>query len=207
MAERRLARLGIETLGGVAKRSVPELRQDLRFVGRAGSERRPRDRLFDLSRDRPAFQEYDPEGEMVGSISNERTFREDVNDPATIRRPAMLARGAHLSARAQRGCKARTITLKLRYADFKTLTRSSTVTPTCSETEVYAIVKELYRRARTRRLPIRLLGIALSKLGLYDGQHSLFEDDGRRNQAVDAIRKKYGYDAVGLAARRPRRRS
>ena len=207
VAERRLARLGIETLGGVAKRSVPELR---RIFGSWAEQVQKGARGIgssDLSRDRPAFQEYDPEGEMVGSISNERTFREDVNDPATIdAQLCSLAERVCWRAR-KRGVKARTITLKLRYADFKTLTRSSTVTPTCSETEVYAIVKELYRRARTRRLPIRLLGIALSKLGLYDGQHSLFEDDGRRNQAVDAIRKKYGYDAVGLAAGRPRRRS
>jgi hypothetical protein len=82
------------------------------------------------------------------------------------------------------------------------LTRSRTVAPTCSETEVFAIVKELFHKARTRRLPIRLLGIALSNLGFYDAQYSLFDDDWRRNEAVDAIREKYGYDAVGLAAGR-----
>jgi DNA polymerase-4 len=208
VAERRLAKLGIETLGDVAKRSVPELR---RIFGSWAEQVQKGARGIgssDLSRDRPAFQEYDPEGEMVGSISNERTFREDVNDPVTIdAQLCSLAERVCWRAR-KRGVKARTITLKLRYADFKTLTRSSTVTPTCSETEVYAIVKELYRKARTRRLPIRLLGIALSNLGFFDAQHSLFEDDERRNEAVDAIRKKFGYDAVGLATgQRPRRRS
>ena len=208
VAERRLAKLGIETLGDVAKRSLPELR---RIFGSWAEQIQNGARGIgssDLSRDRPAFQEYDPVGDRVGSISNERTFREDVNDPATIdRQLCLLAERVCWRAR-KRGVNARTITLKLRYADFKTLTRSSTVTPTCSETEVYAIVKELFRRARTRRLPIRLLGIALSKLGLYDGQHSLFEEDGRRNEAVDTIRKKFGYDAVGLASgQRPRRPS
>jgi DNA polymerase-4 len=208
VAEQRLSKLGIETLGDVAKRSLPELR---RIFGSWAEQIQKSARGIgssDLSRDRPAFQEYDPEGDMVGSISNERTFREDVNDPATIdAQLCCLAERVCWRAR-KRGVKARTVTLKLRYADFKTLTRSSTVTPTCSETEVYAIVKELFRKARTRRLPIRLLGIALSNLGFYDAQHSLFEDDERRNEAVDEIRKKFGYDAVGLAAgRRPRRLS
>jgi len=202
VAERRLAKLGIETLGDIAKRSLPELRQVFGSWAEQIQNGARGIGTSDLSRDRPAFQEYDQAGDMVGSISNERTFREDIRDPATIdSRLCSLAERVCWRAR-RRGVKARTITLKLRYADFKTLTRSSTVTPTCSETEVYAIVKELYRRARTRRLPIRLLGIALSNLGFYDAQQPLFEDDGRRNEAVDAIRKKFGYDAVGLAAGR-----
>jgi DNA polymerase-4 len=202
VAERRLAKLGIETLGDIAKRSLPELRQVFGSWAEQIQNGARGIGTSDLSRDRPAFQEYDQAGDMVGSISNERTFREDIRDPATIdSRLCSLAERVCWRAR-RRGAKARTITLKLRYADFKTLTRSSTVTPTCSETEVYAIVKELYRRARTRRLPIRLLGIALSNLGFYDAQQPLFEDDGRRNEAVDAIRKKFGYDAVGLAAGR-----
>ena len=208
VAERRLAKLGIETLGDVANRSLPELRRIFGSWAEQIQNGAKGIGSSDLSRDRPAFKEYDPVGDMVGSISNERTFREDVNDPATIdSQLCSLAERVCWRAR-KRGVMARTITLKLRYADFKTLTRSSTVTPTCSETEVYAIVKELFRRARRRRLPIRLLGIALSNLGFYDAQHSLFDDDGRRNEAVDAIRKKFGYDAVGLAAgQRPRRRS
>ncbi len=202
VAEQRLAKIGIETLGDVASRSLPELR---RIFGSWAEQIQKGARgigTSDLSRDRPAFQEYDLAGDMVGSISNERTFLEDVNDAATIDiELCSLAERVCWRAR-KRGVKARTVTLKLRYADFKTLTRSRTVAPTCSETEVYAIVKELFQRARTRRLPIRLLGIALSKLGFYDAQHSLFDDDGRRNEAVDAIREKFGYDAVRLAAGR-----
>jgi DNA polymerase-4 len=202
VAESRLAKLGITTLGDVAKRSLPELRSVFGSWAEQIQKGARGIGASDLSRDRPAFQEHDRAGDMVGSISNERTFREDVNDPATIDiQLCSLAERVCWRAR-QRGAKARTITLKLRYADFKTLSRSRTVAPTCSETEVYAIVKELFQRSRTRRLPIRLLGIALSNLGLYDSQPSLFDDDGSRNEAVDAIRKKFGYDAVGLASGR-----
>jgi hypothetical protein len=61
------------------------------------------------------------------------------------------------------------------------------------------VVHELFERARTRRLPIRLLGIALGKLGSYDEQLPLFGDDQRLHRAVDGIRRRYGYDALRIA--------
>ena len=95
--------------------------------------------------------------------------------------------------------KARTVTLKMRYSNFQTLTRSRTISPTSSEMEVYPVVKDLYLGARDGRRRVRLLGVALSNLGLFDGQLPLFESDRRRDAAVDAIRERFGYDAVRLA--------
>ena len=119
----------------------------------------------DLGRERPAFSEHDPEGETVGSISNERTFREDVSDPASIE-AVLCGLCERVCWRARkRHVKARTVTLKLRYADFHTLTRSRTTTATSSELELYPIVEEMFAAARTRPLPIRLLGMQLSNLG------------------------------------------
>ena len=100
--------------------------------------------------------------------------------------------------------KARTVTLKLRYADFETLTRSRTVTPTASEFELYPVIHDLFERSRRRRLAIRLLGIALSNLGPYDRQLPLFEGDEPLRNVVDEIRERFGYDAVGLALSRAR---
>jgi DNA polymerase-4 len=98
-----------------------------------------------------------------------------------------------------RGVKARTVTLRLRYADFHTITRSRTITPTNSELELYPVICDLFGRARQRQLAIRLLGIALSNLGPYDEQLTLFEGDEPLHRAVDRIRKRYGYDALRLA--------
>jgi hypothetical protein len=100
----------------------------------------------------------------------------------------------------KRGIKARTVTLKLRYADFQTLQRSRSFTATASERDLYPIVCQLYRRARTRPTAIRLLGIGLSNLQL-EQQLSLFDDNGPMHRVVDGARERYGYgyDALHLA--------
>ena len=98
----------------------------------------------------------------------------------------------------KRQIKARTVTLKLRYADFHTLTRSRTVAPTHSELELYPVVKEMLTLARTRPLPVRLLGLQLSNLGMFE-QLSLFKQHERVGTVVDDIRARYGFSMVSLA--------
>jgi DNA polymerase-4 len=200
VAERKLHALGLTTLGAVA--AAPSGMLQRVFGAWAQTIQRGCRGVgpHALSRERPAFQEHDPAGLHLGSISNERTFREDVRDPDCI--AAMLCGLCErVCYRARkRGVRARTVTLKLRYADFQTLSRSRTITPTSSELELFPVVHELYRRARTRRRAIRLLGVALSNLGPYDEQLRLFDDDDETlHRAVDALRKRYGFDAMHLA--------
>ncbi|MDX1382934.1 MAG: DNA polymerase IV [Thermoanaerobaculia bacterium] len=203
VAAGKLAAIGVERLGDIA--DVPPAR--LRSIFGAWADHVLRgargEGSADLSRDRPAFREHDLAGDAVGSISNERTFREDVRDPGVLdARLCSLAERVCWRAR-RRGVKARTVTLKLRYADFQTLSRSRTLHPTCSEFEIYPVARDLLTAARTRRTPIRLLGLALSNLGFFDEQLDLFDDDRRRNEAVDAIRERFGYDAVWVATSQP----
>src|SRR5512133_1865067 len=124
VAEAKLHAAGYQTLGAVAEASVADLQTI--FGAWATSISRGVQGLGsgDLGRERPAFSEHDPEGETVGSISNERTFREDVADPASIE-AVLCGLCERVCWRARkRHVKARTVTLKLRYADFHTLTRS-----------------------------------------------------------------------------------
>jgi len=199
VAEQKLRALGLHTLGDVAS-ADPKL---LRRVFGAWASSIQRGCLgqgaHELGRERPAFQEYDPEGAAIGSISNERTFRRDVRDPARL--DALLCSLCErVCFRARkRGVTARTVTLKLRYADFQTLTRSRSVRPTASARELYPIVRGMFARARQRSLPIRLLGIALSRLGADDRQLQLFGDDRALCTAVDDIRERYGYASIALA--------
>lgn len=202
VGEQRLARIGITTLGQVAALPVANLRQVFGVWGDRIKRGALGEGNHQLAPDRPAFREHDPAGSVVGSISNERTFSADVGDLATI--DAMLCSLCErVCWRARkRGIKARTVTLKLRYADFHTLTRCRTCSPTNSELELYPVVKEIYEGARTRSLKIRLLGIALSNLGLFDEQLRLFElrpYERDLHRAMDTIRERFGYDALRMA--------
>ena len=84
VAEAKLHAAGYETLGALAEAPVADLQKI--FGARALSISRgvQGQGSGDLGRERPAFSEHDPESETVGSISNERTFREDLTDPASI---------------------------------------------------------------------------------------------------------------------------
>jgi len=66
---------------------------------------------------------------------------------------------------------------------------------------VFPVVMDLYRAARTRRgVRIRLLGLKLSNLGFYDQQLELFARHERLHGAVDAIRARWGFEAVRSAS-------
>lgn len=205
VAEQKLQALGLSTIADLVAAPLPVLRRVF------GAWADPIQRAcrghgaHELGRERPAFQEYDPRGVSLGTISNERTFREDVRDPDCIE--AMLCSLCErVCWRARkRGMKARTVTLKLRYADFETLQRSRTITPTCSELELYPVVYDLYVRARTRRTAIRLLGICLSNLRPLEQQLSLFDHGEPLHRAMDDIRERYGYGALRLALGGPER--
>jgi DNA polymerase-4 len=197
VGEAKLHAAGYQTLGAIAEAPLAELQKIfgawapsiLRGVQGQG--------CGDLGRERPAFSEHDPEGETAGSISNERTFMADSFDPASIEsvlcglceRVCWRARKRHI--------KARTVTLKLRYGDFHTITRSRTLFPTSSELELYPIVKEMLVAARTRPLPVRLLGLQLSNLGVFE-QLSLFDNHERVGIVVDSIRQRYGFSLIQL---------
>lgn len=198
VAEAKLESIGCRTLGDIQRSPMQPLVEIFGAWARVIAEGVQGRGSGDLGRERPAFSEHDPEGETVGSISNERTFREDVSDPSSIE-SVLCGLCERVCWRARkRGIKARTITLKLRYADFHTLTRSRTVAPTCSELELYPVVKELLVQARTRSLPVRLLGLQLSNLGVFE-QLSLFGDHAKIGAVVDDIRERYGFSMVGLA--------
>jgi DNA polymerase-4 len=198
VAEQKLTNVGLMTLADVARAPLPALRKIFGAWAEPIQKSCRGQGMHELGRERPAFLEYDPANGTHGTLSNERTFREDVRDPACIE--AMLCSLCErVCFRARkRGVKARTVTLKLRYADFETLERSQTITATCSELELFAVVERIFKQARKRRTAIRLLGIRLSNLEPVDLQLSLFDHE-KLHQTMDGIRKRYGYDALRIA--------
>jgi DNA polymerase-4 len=198
VGEDKLHAAGYQTLGDIADAPIAELQAIFGAWATSIWQGVQGRGSGDLGRERPAFAEHDPEGETVGSISNERTFMEDVRDAAAIEsvlcglceRVCWRARKRHI--------KARTVTLKLRYADFHTLSRARTLSPTHSELELYPVLKEMFAAARTRALPVRLLGVQLSNLGVFE-QLSLFDQHEKVGAVVDSIRERYGFSMVTLA--------
>jgi DNA polymerase-4 len=197
VCEAKLHAAGITTIGQIE--TVPDAVLRKIFGSYTAGIRRAAHGIgtSDLGRERPAFQEHDPRGELIGTISNERTFVETSAEASMAVLSSLCERVAYRARR--RGVLARTVTLKLRYTDFHTITRARTIAATSSDVELHRAVVELYRRARTRELPIRLLGVALSKLEPCD-QLPLFDGGSRRDVAVDDVRDKFGYDALHLGS-------
>jgi DNA polymerase IV len=203
VTEARLNASGIVTLGQLL--ALPPGRAGGSFSALAESVRRGIDaghaRAFE--RDRPAFREHDVPGEAEGSISNERTFMADIQDVVAIEAElrALVERVAWRAR--QRGMLARTVTVKLRYADFSTCTRSHTEAPTHEEARILSTALSLLRENRDSSRAIRLLGVALSGLQGPGAQLDLpFGNPGRPpiGKAIDRVRERFGYEAIRMGA-------
>ncbi|MEQ1504931.1 MAG: DNA polymerase IV, partial [Myxococcota bacterium] len=203
MTEAALVDAGVTTLGALLELPPGPLR--VRFGGLAESVRRAIDgsQVPSLGADRPAFHEHDAEGSAVGSISNERTFHADLADRSRVNDQVRgLVERVCWRAR-RRGVVARTVTLKLRTSDFHTVSRSESGPPSASEHELLPRAFRLIDVAWTRELPVRLVGVALSNLVLAPPQLGLPFPATRRppvGAAIDAVRDRFGYDAIRLGA-------
>ncbi len=111
--------------------------------------------------DRPL--EFDGE---IKSISTEETFERDTED-RRILVPLLRQQAEEVAGKLSREhLAARTIQIKVRYADFKTLTRQTSVEdPVESASEIYGLACSILRRERLVHRPLRLLGLGLSGLG------------------------------------------
>jgi DNA polymerase-4 len=204
VSEQRLLAVGLATLGQLVDAPDALLRKI--FGSYTDSIRRSArgEGSDELGRERPAFREHDPHGVVSGTISNERTFAEATSETAL---QVLSGLAEKIGSRMRsRGVVARQLTLRLRYSDFETLSRGRTIEPTNIDFEIHRVALELYREARTRDRPIRLLGIAVAKLRLADVQLPLFDAGERRGTAVDKVRDRFGYHAVHLASTIGRRK-
>ena len=188
-----LESMGIRTIAQLATTPVAHLKA--RF-GDAGAF------LLELAHgrdDRPVEPLSPPR-----SMGAEETFEQDHRDlerlRATLRAQAeRVAR--ELRAEGYAGC---TVTLKLRFADFSTITRSHTGDATQDGLRVFQEALALFERV-TLRQPVRLIGLSVSELGPAGaGQLSLLEPDVARRErlgrALDRLTERFGEDSVRPAS-------
>ena len=109
--------------------------------------------------DRPVVAEHEPK-----SSGSEHTFAHDLTDINDIRDEiAAMARDA-AAWLTRRALYARTVTIKVRYHDFTTITRSHTEDPTRDEDNIVRRAVALLHRTDAGRRPVRLLGVSVHNL-------------------------------------------
>ncbi len=189
-------RLGIQRIGQLRQLPLDVLRQ---HFGHGGEH------LWQLAQgidNRPVVPE-----QQAKSISHETTFVRDVTD-AEVLRAWLLELSEQVGCRLRRhGLKGRTVQLKVRYADFHTVTRAQTLSQATDVTlEIWQTAAGLFAtKLPARRLQIRLLGVGMSgldqprvvQLSLFpDPQH---EQQSRLDQVTDQIRERFGTGSLQRA--------
>ena len=210
--EETLVRLGLRTVADIAHTPVETLRRALGDV--TGSHLH---RLSWGRDERPVVRER-----REKSIGTDETFAHDIDDPVVIHRE-LLRLSERTAARVRAaGMMGRTISIKVRFADFTTITRARTLRdPTDVSRDIYATATSLFDALGLQRARIRLVGVRME--GLVEAAHAPVQamldepDHGWRDadRAVDRASARFGAGAVRPASlvrdpdadpgRRPRR--
>ena len=190
-AQKRLKELGVITIGQLA--SIP-LKTLSGHFGITGTTMHNAANGIDN-------RKVEPPG-TAKSISRETTFKEDTNNieflKSTLRYLGEKV-GADLRRRERR---AKCVTLKIRFSDFTTSTRSQTLRqPFDSNDIIFSTGARLLEKAvQTGKKPVRLLGIGISGIIEPGGQMSMLDTNGKRivqlNKTIDDIRDKYGFSSI-----------
>ncbi|NDJ35789.1 MAG: hypothetical protein GYB64_14095, partial [Chloroflexi bacterium] len=186
----RLHALGIETIGDLAAHPT----EDLAFrFGKHGADLARRARGID---ERPIVTQRTPK-----SLSRETTFAVDIRDEATLQRTIRTLAGSVGRRLRRHRLRARTVTIKLRWSDFTTLTRQVTLphaihTDEAIITQGLALLNMHWPQGR----PVRLIGIGVSgfeeapqQIGLWDEEA---KSDRRLAETLDALRDRFGDDII-----------
>jgi DNA polymerase-4 len=191
-----LARYGLRTVGEVAR--TPRATLEAALGAAAGAQ------LHELAwgRDPRAVEPY----EAAKSVGSEETFAHDIDEEEALAREVLRCATRVGRRLREAGLAGRTVTLKLRYADFKTITRARTLPdPTDVDAEIHRVAAELLRRLRLGRAPVRLVGVTVSNLSDAAAPTQLRLGPERPGweaavRAADAVRARFGDGALDLAS-------
>ncbi len=189
---KRLRTRGVRTFGDLSAMTRKEL--DQRF-GKHGL------RFYRLSRgldDRPVTPDHGAK-----SIGQEQTFDSDVAEREHVR-SVLLGQVQQVGRRLRKqALRARGVTVKIRYGDFQTITRSGTLDRASDLTdELWGVARGLFDDwARAGFAPVRLIGVSADRLEEGGGQMDLFADPKRQkrrmlDKAIDVIQDRFGVQGV-----------
>jgi DNA polymerase IV len=189
-AEAQLARLGVRTFGDMQAVPLETLRASF---GSHGESLWRRCRGID---ERPVEPDHEAK-----SISHETTFAHDLDRPDAVR-SVLLGLTEQVGARLRaKGLRGRTVTVKIRFGDFQTVTRSESLDEPTDQTPVlWRAAAALFDAWGFR--PVRLIGVGVSRLSDGTGEQlGLFEPQAearrrRADAAVDMINARLGTRAL-----------
>ena len=186
----RLTELGIRTIGDLAKWPEIEL---IRLFGENGRDLAHHSKGID---DRPVVTEHETK-----SISQEVTFSKDVRDDKVLE-DTLREQSTEVARQLRKNNIAgKTIKLKIRWPDFTTLTRQTTLSdPTDQYQVIFKAAMELMNSVRKPNQPVRLIGVGVSGLGAPVRQLGLWDTDSEKSRKVqdvlDTLQEKYGKDVI-----------
>lgn len=193
--EQSLTRLGLRLIGDIATTPLATLQGAL---GDASARR-----LHDLAWGRDPRQVSVERAEK--SIGHEVTFEHDLTDVARLRSELLRQSDAVAARLRGAGLVARTVVLKLRYADFRTVTRSRTLPePTNVGRRIYEEAAAAFDSLASPGIRVRLIGVRVEQLGDGDGLGAGLwdrDDDWRdAERAVDQVTARFGRGALKPAS-------
>lgn len=199
--------LPVEFIPGVGPKTRKELLQrGIKTIGDLMKHTDLTDRFLDLGQAKFRGRSHDH------SIGNETTLDKPLQDTDKMEKVLWELVEEVGERLRHEEFHARCITVKIRYSDFKTITRSRTLSiPTCFDREIFEIARELLGKNFDSNRPVRLLGITASSLQSSGWQEPLFEIQQRRSrqklyESIDRLRQKYGENAIRVAALQARNR-
>jgi DNA polymerase-4 len=182
----RLTELGIHTIGDIAKWPEAEL---VRLFGENGRDLSRHSKGID---ERPIVTEHETK-----SISQEITYSRDVKDDKVLHDTLREMSKEVAKQLRQSNLAGKTIKLKLRWPDFTTLTRQTTLRQLTDDEElIEKAALQLLRSVRQSNQAVRLIGVGVSGLGQPVRQLGFWDSDsekeGNLQKSVEALQEKYG---------------
>jgi DNA polymerase-4 len=191
----RLERLGVRTVGDLA--AIPQATL-VGSLGRAAGRH-----LHQLAHgidDREVVADTTPK-----SVGHEETFARDHHVRADLERELLRMADAVAGRLRSSELAGRTVQIKVRFNDFKTITRSATLPAPVADAPTISRTARALLDGVDPAPGVRLLGVSVSQLGAATGRQLSLDDVDARSwddatTAVDAIRTRFGDDAIGPAA-------